>query len=97
MDAVTLYVLTACAGFSPESPPCSASIYYYYTPDKNYVARKDDCLSAARRLEGKDPKYKAYCVGNDGVSLGTAGNPVDKDAYYKAVARWHEEQDRKKH
>ena len=96
MDAVTLYVLTACTGFTPASPPCSASMYYYYAPNKNYVLRKDDCLSAARHAEGKDPKYKAYCVGNDGVSFNASGQVVDKEEYYKALARWHEEQDRKK-
>lgn len=96
MDPLTLYAIAACSSFSADPPPCSASIYYDNTPAPSYAWGKNRCLHAARRAEAVYPQYKVYCIGNNGVSLSSSGQVVDRDAYYKAIADWHERQDRKK-
>jgi len=94
MDAATLYAMAVCAGFSPESPPCSLSIYRDELPARSYQWPREGCLSAARRMEAKDAKHKVFCVGSDGVSLASSGEVVDPEAYYEALAGWHGAQKR---
>jgi hypothetical protein len=94
MDAITLYVMGICVGFTADSRPCGAHLYQLYDPDRVYWLTKAGCLSRARRLETKDPaRYKVYCVGKDGVSLDSHGRPVDPKTYFEAVDRWYSRPD----
>jgi hypothetical protein len=97
MDPVTLYAIGICMGFTAESMPCSAHLYSVYDPDSDYVWTRPECLRRAERIEAKDPvKYKAYCIGKNGVSLDSKGQVVDRVAYFKALADWHDRHDAKK-
>jgi hypothetical protein len=97
MDAITLYAIGVCMGFTAQSAPCSAHLYSVYDPDSDYRWTQADCLRKARLIEAKDPAaYKVYCIGKDGVSLDSGGQVVDRVAYFKALSDWHDRHDPKK-
>jgi hypothetical protein len=91
MDAVTLYALAICAGFTPQTRPCSEPSYSVYDRDSDYHWTRAECLRKAGLLEAKDPvRYKAYCIGKDGVLLDATGRIVDRTIPLRAMAEWYD-------